>query len=209
MLQFRTLFVIPSTLHLSVNPNLVWRHGCISSCTCRLAQTTYKTPSTVQDETSPSQASFCFPSPITDNSSPLATFLHQLSHATYDSQDSPAESAHGAQPGAQAQCQSPDACQGPTPFQDFVKYLTQATYHSPGSKADGKAAGVTGQAQSISADDESATGPSKNIAVAEACHPPGVLALLQSCAYNACMLPQPSSYQKYRTNPHMLTKGRI
>ncbi|KAL3139507.1 hypothetical protein ABBQ38_003830 [Trebouxia sp. C0009 RCD-2024] len=138
----------------------------------RLAQTTYKTPSTVQDETSPSTASFCFPSPISDHSSPLATFLHQLSHATYDCQDSPAESAHGAQPGAQAQCQSPDACQGPTPYQDFMKYLTQATYHSPGSKADGKAAGVTGQAQSKSGDDDSPTGLSRKIAVAEACYPP-------------------------------------
>lgn len=140
----------------------------------RLAQTTYKTPSTVQDPSSPSQASFCFPSPITDQSSPLATFLHQLSHATYDSQDSPAESAL---PGAQAQCHGPpDACQGPTPFQDFMGYLTQATYHSPGSKAERHPAGVPGRVHSIPEDDDSIAVLPKNLSAAGAGQSPGMLA---------------------------------
>ena len=140
----------------------------------------------MQEETSPSQASFCFPSPFTDQSSPLATFLHQLSHATYDSQDSPAESAHEAQPGAEGQWHSPDACQGPTPFQDFMKYLTQATYHSPGTKADRKPAGVSDQAH-VSGDDDNTAGLPKDMPVAKAHDSPGMLGLLHALGYLGSM----------------------
>lgn len=149
---------------------------------CRLAQTTYKTPSTVQEESSPSQGSFCFASPVTDHSSPLATFLHQLSHATYDSQESPAESAHVAQPATQAEIHSPDAQQGPTPFQDFMKYLTQATYHSPSSKADGAPAGVIRGGQSSSHVDDGSPGLVLNMAAAEPIQTPGMLLLLHGCS---------------------------
>ena len=102
---------------------------------CRLAQATYKTPSTeatVLEESSPDAVSFCFASPAAHPPSPLATFLHQLSHATYESQGSAAESV----PDAEAEFHSPEAQTCATPFQDFMKYLTQATYHSPGAKAD-------------------------------------------------------------------------
>ena len=116
------------------------------SCLHRLAQTTYKTPSTEAtglDRDSPTALSFCFGSPVADQPSPLATFLHQLSYATYESHSSAAESAphssaaesapetHQAHMAEDTQC---EAQNGPTPFQDFMKYLTQATYHSPGTK---------------------------------------------------------------------------
>ena len=134
----------------------------------------------MQDESSPSQGSFCFASPVTDQSSPLATFLHQLSRATYDSQDSPAESAHGAQPGMQAEVHSPDAQDGPTPFQDFMKYLTQATYHSPGTKADRTPAGVSRRAShSLSEADHGGGGLALNMAATEGLESPGMLPLLQ------------------------------
>ena len=157
------------------------RHAHTWPRMCRLAQTTYKTPSTVQEQSSPSQGSFCFASPITDQSSPLATFLHQLSHATYDCQDSPAESAPGAQPGTQAEFHSPDVQQGPTPFQDFMKYLTQATYHSPGSKAERAPAGATRGGQSSCDVDDCSAGLALNMAAAESIECPGMLLLLQGC----------------------------
>ena len=156
-------------------PLISKRHAGTEPCMCRLAQTTYKTPSTVQEQSSPSQGSFCFASPITDQSSPLATFLHQLSHATYGSQDSPAESAHSAQPASQAGIHSPDAQQGPTPFQDFMKYLTQATYHSPGSKADRALAGGTRHGQSSSDGVDGSTGLALDMAAAESIESPGIL----------------------------------
>ena len=163
----------------SVNAFLILkRHPRTQPCMCRLAQTTYKTPSTVQEQGSPSQGSFCFASPITDQSSPLATFLHQLSHATYDSQNSPAESAHSAQPATQAGIHSPDAQQGPTPFQDFMKFLTQATYHSPGSKADRAPDGGTRHGQSSSDGDHGRAGLALHIAAAESIDSPG---MLQGC----------------------------
>jgi hypothetical protein len=105
----------------------------------RLAQATYKTPSTeatLLEDSTPSAYSFCFASPVADHPSPLATFLHQLSHATYESEGSAAESAPATHDDPEADFSSPQPQKGPTPFQDFMKYLTQATYHSPGVKAD-------------------------------------------------------------------------
>ena len=163
-------------------PFILKRHASTQPCTCRLAQTTYKTPSTVPEQSSPSQGSFCFASPITDQSSPLATFLHQLSHATYDCQESPAESAHSAQPATQAEVHSPDALQGPTPFQDFMKYLTQATYHSPGSKAERAPTGATRSGQSSSDVDGGTAGLALNMPAAEPIESPGMLLLLQGCS---------------------------
>lgn len=113
-------------------------HAPMCESTCRLAQATYKTPSTEatrQDGDSPSSGSFCFASPAADQPSPLATFLHQLSDATYEPQDSAVESPAANLPDAEAGFHSPDGQSGATPFQDFMKYLTQATYHSPGAKA--------------------------------------------------------------------------
>ena len=60
---------------------------------CRLAQATYRTPSTAAtgqgEQSSPSAASFQFAcSPVRDNTSPLATFFHNLSHATYEASPS-------------------------------------------------------------------------------------------------------------------------
>lgn len=83
-----------------------------------------------------SAVSFCFASAVADHPSPLATFLHQLSHATYESEGSAAESAPATHDDTEADFSSPQPQKGPTPFQDFMKYLTQATYHSPGTKAD-------------------------------------------------------------------------
>ncbi|DBA67536.1 TPA: hypothetical protein ACH3X2_001814 [Trebouxia sp. C0005] len=105
----------------------------------RLAQATYKTPSTqatVPEAGTASAVSFCFASAVADHPSPLATFLHQLSHATYESEGSAAESAPATHDDTEADFSSPQPQKGPTPFQDFMKYLTQATYHSPGTKAD-------------------------------------------------------------------------
>ncbi|KAL0055744.1 hypothetical protein WJX82_003991 [Trebouxia sp. C0006] len=105
----------------------------------RLAQATYKTPSTeatLLEAPTPSSCSFCFASPVADHPSPLATFLHQLSHATYESEGSAVESSPATHDDAEADFSSPQPQKGPTPFQDFMKYLTQATYHSPGVNAD-------------------------------------------------------------------------
>lgn len=131
---------------------------------CRLAQATYRTPSTAAtgvEDTSPSAATFqgfaCSPAP--DQTSPLATFLHHLSHATYEAASesgtaaatkpasaapavdpqpasTPKEGSHeGQSPTADAI--SPEVQQNDsTPYQDFMKFLTQATYHSPGTKPD-------------------------------------------------------------------------
>ena len=148
---------------------------------CRLAQTTYKTPSTIQEQSSPSQGSFCFASPIADQSSPLATFLHQLSHATYESPHPNTESAQAAQPGAETQVPSPDVQTGPTPFQDFMRYLTQATYHSPGAKADKAQAGMTSRLNHTGAD--SCTDPALNMVAAKALESPGMLALPTHAAF--------------------------
>ena len=107
--------------------------------TCRLAQATYRTPSTVatgQDDESPSAVTFqgfaC--SPALDQTSPLATFLHHLSHATYEAAAAPAATAESA---SSAKQHTPEMQPNdPTPYMDFMKFLTQATYHSPGTKPD-------------------------------------------------------------------------
>ena len=128
----------------------------------RLAQATYKTPSTeatLLEDSTPSAFSFCSASPVADHPSPLATFLHQLSHATYESEGSAAESAPATHDDAEADFSSPQSQKGPTPFQDFMKYLTQATYHSPGAKADQPKTEICRGGQSNSCKNESVATP--------------------------------------------------
>ncbi|DBB04169.1 hypothetical protein WJX77_012163 [Trebouxia sp. C0004] len=127
----------------------------------RLAQATYKTPSTeatMLEDSTPSAVSFWFASPDADRPSPLATFLHQLSHATYESEGSAAVLAPATHDDAAADFSSPKPQEGPTPFQDFMKYLTQATYHSPGAKADQPKTEIC-RGQSNSGKNESAAMP--------------------------------------------------
>ena len=128
----------------------------------RLAQATYKTPSTeatLLEAPTPSSFSFCFASPVADHPSPLATFLHQLSHATYESEGSAVESSPATHDDAEADFSSPQPQKGPTPFQDFMKYLTQATYHSPGVNADQPKTEICRGGQSNSGKNESAALP--------------------------------------------------
>ena len=149
------------------------------SCLHRLAQTTYKTPSTEAtglDGDSPTALSFCFGSPVTDQPSPLATFLHQLSHATYESHSSAdesaahssaAESAPGTQQANGAEGTECEAQNGPTPFQDFMKYLTQATYHSPGTKPEMSSSTQSASEQSGGAASTSSGAPPQAAAAEE------------------------------------------
>ena len=72
---------------------------------------------------------------------PLAMFLHHLSHATYEA--APETKAAAAAPAATTESASsveqrtPEMQPNdPTPYMDFMKFLTQATYHSPGTKPD-------------------------------------------------------------------------
>lgn len=134
--------------------------------TCRLAQATYRTPSTVatgQDDDSPSTVTFqgfaC--SPALDQTSPLATFLHHLSHATYEaapeSKGASAAKAAAAETSVEAESAG-TAKQGspemqpndPTPYMDFMKFLTQATYHSPGTKPEPEEKGASQRRAQIS-----------------------------------------------------------
>lgn len=142
----------------------------------RLAQATYRTPSTAAtgpDGISPAAASFqgfaC--SPVSDQASPLATFLHHLSHATYEAAPAagttpsfaaaPSTAAVAAElagkedkPEAQAAVPA-DAANNDvqqvdsTPYQDFMKFLTQATYHSPGTKCDAGSQGLPLRPQAV------------------------------------------------------------
>jgi hypothetical protein len=111
------------------------------------------------EDGTPGAVSFCFASPVADHPSPLATFLHQLSHATYESEGSAAKSAPATHDDAEADFCSPSPQKGPTPFQDFMKYLTQATYHSPGAKADQPKTEICSGGQSNSGKNESAAMP--------------------------------------------------
>ena len=114
---------------------------------------------------------------MADQTSPLAAFLHQLSHATYESPDSATKSRCDAQVEAEAQVHSPDAQNGPTPFQDFMKYLTQATYNSPGAKAGRAPAASTSRWASESCDAAAVkcTDPALNMVAAKALGSPGIL----------------------------------
>ena len=128
----------------------------------RLAQATYKTPSTeatLLEAPTPSSCSFCFASPVAAPPSPRATFLNQLSQATYESEGSAVEASPATHNDAEADFSSPQPQKGPTPFQDFMKYLTQAAYHSPGVSADQPKTEICRGGQRNSGKNESAALP--------------------------------------------------
>lgn len=67
-----------------------------------------------------------------------------------------------------------------------MKYLTQATYHSPGSKADRAPAGGTIGGQSYSDVDGGSAGLALHMAAADSIESPGMLLMLQG--YSSCLV---------------------